>query len=143
MRQLLFLISITLCSTFWAQDAFINGKISDKDTGEPLIGATILYTEGKGAITDFNGEFTMTIPMGNYSFNVSYTGFETITLEKKIEKKNNYLEFKLSSISLREVTVVADVARTRETPVAFSNICLLYTSPSPRDRQKSRMPSSA
>ena len=26
---------------------------------------------------------------------------------------------------------------------ASSNICLLYTSPSPRDRQKSRMPSSA
>src|SRR5674476_100330 len=25
----------------------------------------------------------------------------------------------------------------------FVNICLLYTSPSPRDRQKSRMPSSA
>ena len=25
----------------------------------------------------------------------------------------------------------------------FSHICLLYTSPSPRDRQKSRMPSSA
>ena len=27
--------------------------------------------------------------------------------------------------------------------VAYSNSCLLYTSPSPRDRQKSRMPSSA
>ena len=26
---------------------------------------------------------------------------------------------------------------------AMSKICLLYTSPSPRDRQKSRMPSSA
>ena len=25
----------------------------------------------------------------------------------------------------------------------IANICLLYTSPSPRDRQKSRMPSSA
>ena len=25
----------------------------------------------------------------------------------------------------------------------WANICLLYTSPSPRDRQKSRMPSSA
>ena len=25
----------------------------------------------------------------------------------------------------------------------YGNICLLYTSPSPRDRQKSRMPSSA
>ena len=28
-------------------------------------------------------------------------------------------------------------------PIGGSNICLLYTSPSPRDRQKSRMPSSA
>ena len=28
-------------------------------------------------------------------------------------------------------------------PVEFHNVCLLYTSPSPRDRQKSRMPSSA
>ena len=27
--------------------------------------------------------------------------------------------------------------------VAMGNVCLLYTSPSPRDRQKSRMPSSA
>ena len=28
-------------------------------------------------------------------------------------------------------------------PVRLRNRCLLYTSPSPRDRQKSRMPSSA
>ena len=27
--------------------------------------------------------------------------------------------------------------------IVFGTICLLYTSPSPRDRQKSRMPSSA
>ena len=29
------------------------------------------------------------------------------------------------------------------TAIAKSDACLLYTSPSPRDRQKSRMPSSA
>ena len=28
-------------------------------------------------------------------------------------------------------------------PAAYDSLCLLYTSPSPRDRQKSRMPSSA
>ena len=32
---------------------------------------------------------------------------------------------------------------TKETPALTINACLLYTSPSPRDRQKSRMPSSA
>ena len=37
-------------------------------------------------------------------------------------------------IALREIA---------ENLVNTDNICLLYTSPSPRDRQKSRMPSSA
>ena len=35
------------------------------------------------------------------------------------------------------------VAGDGTTPVTQGKICLLYTSPSPRDRQKSRMPSSA
>ena len=35
---------------------------------------------------------------------------------------------------------VCDLSRVRDT---MARICLLYTSPSPRDRQKSRMPSSA
>ena len=38
-----------------------------------------------------------------------------------------------------------EIAATTETPQtpAVTETCLLYTSPSPRDRQKSRMPSSA
>ena len=32
---------------------------------------------------------------------------------------------------------------TKSPPTTLDIICLLYTSPSPRDRQKSRMPSSA
>ena len=35
------------------------------------------------------------------------------------------------------------VIRSANSDVGYINICLLYTSPSPRDRQKSRMPSSA
>ena len=33
--------------------------------------------------------------------------------------------------------------RLEQAKVSYQYICLLYTSPSPRDRQKSRMPSSA
>ena len=36
-----------------------------------------------------------------------------------------------------------DEAMERFDPVLGLEVCLLYTSPSPRDRQKSRMPSSA
>ena len=39
--------------------------------------------------------------------------------------------------------LVVDLYRRRDVEQAFLEACLLYTSPSPRDRQKSRMPSSA
>ena len=39
-------------------------------------------------------------------------------------------------------TAVSNLA-TAESPFPEEDACLLYTSPSPRDRQKSRMPSSA
>ena len=38
---------------------------------------------------------------------------------------------------------VGKVAICQRSPEALRKTCLLYTSPSPRDRQKSRMPSSA
>ena len=38
---------------------------------------------------------------------------------------------------------ISAVSFVGSTPIAHYIYCLLYTSPSPRDRQKSRMPSSA
>ena len=53
---------------------------------------------------------------------------------------NNYGDFseRVPVFSYEEFADKIDLARKGE-----NNICLLYTSPSPRDRQKSRMPSSA
>ena len=48
------------------------------------------------------------------------------TLVKRFNKVDNWKAFRLGSPS-----------------VALPDICLLYTSPSPRDRTRSRMPSSA
>ena len=44
-------------------------------------------------------------------------------------------------LSLREESVIFEPFW--QSPLALNLDCLLYTSPSPRDRQKSRMPSSA
>eukprot|EP01017_Pseudomicrothorax_dubius_P010837 TRINITY_DN13934_c0_g1_i2.p1 TRINITY_DN13934_c0_g1~~TRINITY_DN13934_c0_g1_i2.p1 ORF type:complete len:275 (-),score=72.49 TRINITY_DN13934_c0_g1_i2:26-850(-) len=50
------------------------------------------------------------------------------------------LEFGSSARAMNKVMVKASILKMR---LAKDNYCLLYTSPSPRDRQKSRMPSSA
>ena len=43
----------------------------------------------------------------------------------------------LEQLNSNPTSIVCDIASVK------SDLCLLYTSPSPRDRQKSRMPSSA
>ena len=48
---------------------------------------------------------------------------------------NNRMELKAAIMGLNAVT--------RAMPIALHTDCLLYTSPSPRDRTRSRMPSSA
>ena len=50
-----------------------------------------------------------------------------------------------ASVPAPQVPVTAAIAEKKDVPQFVRGIgtCLLYTSPSPRDRQKSRMPSSA
>ena len=61
----------------------------------------------------------------------------TTEQKRDVEKLNReILEIELSE------SRVEFASRPHEAHIQFSN-CLLYTSPSPRDRQKSRMPSSA
>ena len=54
-----------------------------------------------------------------------------------------YTMFRSTGDGTSDATAVYGVDDVLEVSYRNSNICLLYTSPSPRDRQKSRMPSSA
>ena len=70
--------------------------------------------------------------------------------EIKVNFKNSYEKiFKAkegdlsSNIFIKDNSLFTDLLFRGELGFAESYICLLYTSPSPRDRQKSRMPSSA
>ena len=55
--------------------------------------------------------------------------------------KNQQKQIKHFLIDIEEPNNPINVKQFQE--IAKESICLLYTSPSPRDRQKSRMPSSA
>ena len=54
-----------------------------------------------------------------------------------------YLKAAKYVAELRSVTRAGEQLNRSQTAISKAIICLLYTSPSPRDRQKSRMPSSA
>ncbi len=99
----------------------LSGSIKDSESGEALIGATIIAKAGVGAVADVDGNFSVALPKGDYVLEVSMLGYSKFTQKVKLYS-NKKLEFKLENMVLDEVEVVADIAKIRETPVAFSSI---------------------
>ena len=79
--------------------------------------------EAETLAEDFKGTLTEN---GGKVIESEYWGLRSIAYRMNKNRKGHYLMFKSNSDTK-----------------AVAEICLLYTSPSPRDREKSRMPSSA
>ena len=120
-RLTLTLFSVLFSIATFAQYTTVSGTVKDTTEKKNLAMASVNILRAKDSVlvktvrTSSKGEFAIErIAAGNYIIMVSYPQYADFT---------------------DKITVGA-------TPTVL-NICLLYTSPSPRDRQKSRMPSSA
>jgi len=94
-QRLLLIVFITLFTTviYGQEDELtqtIRGKVIDKDTRQPLPGATVLITnmeQQKGTSTDVEGHFRFkSIPVGRKDIRISYVGYESKTLRNLILK---------------------------------------------------------
>lgn len=121
-KAVLILFALCLGVFVQAQQGLISGMVVDKETGESLIGANIIYAPGAGTISNYDGKFKLKLEQGTYSLEVSYVGYETHIQEITLASQPLILEFKLTSMTIDEVIITADVARSRKTPVAFTNI---------------------
>ena len=96
----------------------ISGMVLDKETQEPLIGATVLITDGtgkgkgvRGGITDIDGKFSLSI-RSKESISVSYVGYETVS--KQILKSENNIVVELKpSLELDEVVITGISRRSK------------------------------
>lgn len=109
-------------SAIFAQTGTIEGVVIEKETGEPLIGANVVYGPGLGTVTDINGNYALSLDLGLHTLTVSYVGYESVTRELVVDATGLVSNFELSYMMLSEVEVVGDIAKIRETPVAFSTI---------------------
>ncbi len=57
----------------------VTGVVTDSETGDGLLGASVLVIEnGKGATTDENGLYRISLPDGSYTLKVSYVGYQDV-----------------------------------------------------------------
>ena len=78
MKRLSLLIVMVVCAFFSAQaQRTISGTVTGPD-GTPLIGVTVLVKgTSVGTVSDFDGNYTLTVPEGQNTIVYSYTGYES------------------------------------------------------------------
>ncbi|MAC85813.1 MAG: TonB-dependent receptor [Flavobacteriales bacterium] len=114
MHKVVFLI-FSLVSTFqiFAQVGSIRGFVYEESSGEPAMFSNVVLDGTKiGTVTDANGFFNLSqVPVGTYTINVSYIGFDAISssvevVPNKINNEKFYL--KESSIQLNTIQLSAE-----------------------------------
>ena len=88
-----------------AQKIQVKGNLVD-GTGEPLIGATVKVkgNAGVGAVTDFDGNFIISVPSENSTLVFTYVGMKT--KEVKVGKKREFKLILEDDNAIGEVVVV-------------------------------------
>lgn len=120
MKNIFTLLFLFVASFTFAQEGIIRGTVFD-DYGDPTIGANIFITEtSTGTATDLDGQFSISVPVGTYTVQVSYIGLEQLTIKdvKVIDGEVTALgEIKLQAggVEMDEIIVTAEAITNNET----------------------------
>lgn len=107
MKYRLFLLLLAVSPFIYSQNQ-ISGTVKDASTHQPVFSANVYFpTLEKGAVTDFDGKFTIkNIPKGTYKLVVSSIGYastnQTITIPNE---ENIDITLQPSAVEMEEVIV--------------------------------------
>jgi len=104
-------------------NSIIKGRITDKNTGEPLIGVYVIYGRNLGTTSDENGFYQIHTSSGKLSITFQFVGYEPITKEVTIQpdytlELNIELEMKIREID--QIVVSADKIEKRVAELSVS-----------------------
>ena len=121
-----FLVSCLILTNAQAQTGMLQGRITNKQDGEPLPGANIFAQNKVGTISDGLGNFKISgLNPGNYRVTISFIGYEAFTQNVDIKAdKNTKLDVPLSpgTLQLADVTVTAHNSNNTNNLTSISTI---------------------
>lgn len=129
MKKLLLIVILLGGFTAFSQGT-VTGTVIDSELGGPLSGANVIQVGStNGAISDFDGNFSVSVDANSGSIEFSYIGFTRRTVKFTLTNGTANLgnvSLQADENTLEEVVLVGtgviDLAEDRRTPVAVSTI---------------------
>ncbi len=109
----LLMLAFMLLSNFAMAQRTVKGKITDAETSEGLIGASVSAVgTTRGTVTDIDGNFSLDVPAGATQLRVSYTGYaeQTLTLTA-----SNVVNVAMANGTILDEVVVVGYGSVRKT----------------------------
>ncbi len=112
-----------------AQEGTISGRVTDAETGEPLVGALVEALGQEAAqVSDDQGRFTLTVSPGTYSVVVKLIGYETTRVDELSVAVGAAIEVAISvrsqALVLNPVVVTASRSQEKalDAPASISTV---------------------
>lgn len=116
LRLFLACLFLLITSAMAGQNATISGYVTDASDGETILGASVYVKElSKGSPTNLYGFYSVTYPVGEYTFVVSFLGYETF--EQRVNLQENLsinISLKPQAIQTEEVEIIGDKTQNTE-----------------------------
>ena len=100
-KYIILLVTLLSCLYCFSQLTTIRGSVIDKNTGEALIGASVVYGKGKGVSADYEGNFEFSLPSGENPLKISLENAKQI-IREGLEKKQKSLIHDFGEIRIIE-----------------------------------------
>ena len=130
MRKLITFLLASFAPFFLWSQTIINGKITDVNSDENLIGANIMIVQSaEGTSSDVNGNFTLEISKdlgSKVQVEISYTGYTSKTFEVENNGQVTTLNFSIAAdvLQLQDVIVSANkkTQSSQNVPMSISTL---------------------
>ena len=125
MRKIITLMTcLTMAFSLFAEAQKVTGTVQDAKTGELLIGVSVVEAgTSNGIVTDLDGNFTLTVSE-NAKLQLSYVGYQTLEINAP-KGDQGVVKMEPETLTLEDVTITGQLARTQTTPVAVSQVTAL------------------
>lgn len=118
-KGILFIVSLLVSATIYAQNGFVRGTVIDTETGEGLLGATISQQgTTNGTTADFDGNYSLSLAPGSYNIEFRFFSYQSKVVSdvQVVAGEVTTLDVELgeSTTELAEVVVTAEQIRDNE-----------------------------